>query len=130
MPVNWIWRSEPCRSTRRTRPWPRRRPSSRRREPALTSLASRVQQAQAERVALDALSQALGHVSAAQPAADAIQQGDFSAAKQQLANLGEEADQLSDAAKQQLASALQQAANTTGQPTASWPTASGRLRRR
>jgi len=82
--------------------------------PDLASLASRVQQAQAERVALDALSQALGRVSAAQPAADAIQQGDYSTAKQQLTNLGDEADQLSDAAKQQLASALQQAATTTG----------------
>lgn len=78
-------------------------------------LASRVQQAQAERTALDALSQALGQVSATQPAANAIQQGDFSGAKQQLANLGEEADQLSDAAKQQLANALQQAGNSTGQ---------------
>ena len=78
-------------------------------------LATQVQQAQAERVALDALAQALGRVSAAQPAADAIQQGNFSAAKQQLASLGDEADQLSDAAKQQLASALQQAANTSGQ---------------
>jgi hypothetical protein len=77
------------------------------------NLATRVQQAQAERIALDALSQALGSVSAAQPAADAIQQGDFSTAQQQLSNLGEEADQLSDTAKQQLASALQQAANTT-----------------
>jgi hypothetical protein len=77
------------------------------------NLATRVQQAQAERIALDALSQALGSVSAAQPAADAIQQGDFSTAQQQLSSLGEEADQLSDTAKQQLASALQQAANTT-----------------
>jgi hypothetical protein len=58
------------------------------------------------------LAQALGRVSAGEPAADAIQRGDFSAAKQQLSSLGEEADQLSDAAKQQLAGALQQAAGT------------------
>jgi len=76
-------------------------------------LAAMVQQAQGERSALDALSTALGQVSAAQPAADAIQQGDFLTAKQQLSSLGEEADQLSDAAKQQLGKALQQAASTT-----------------
>jgi hypothetical protein len=76
-------------------------------------LAARVQQEQGQREALDTLSHALGQVSAAQPAADAIQQGDFSAAKQQLSNLGDEADQLSDAAKQQLSKALQQAANST-----------------
>jgi hypothetical protein len=78
-------------------------------------LAASVQQAQAERGALDALSQALGQVSATQPAAEAIQQGDLSTAKQQLSNVGEEADQLSAAAKQQLSRALQQAANTTNQ---------------
>jgi hypothetical protein len=76
-------------------------------------LASRLQGEQAEREALDHLSQALGKVSAAQPAAEAIQSGDFSAAKDALQSLGEEADQLSDAAKQQLARSLQQAANAT-----------------
>jgi hypothetical protein len=77
------------------------------------NLATRVEQSQAEREALDRLSQALDRVSAGQPAADAIQRGDFADARDQLSNLGEEADQLSDAAKQQLARALQQAANTT-----------------
>jgi hypothetical protein len=77
-------------------------------------LAPRVKQAQAEQDALNRLSQALGQVSAAQGAADAIQQGDYASAKEQLAALGEEADQLSDAAKRQLAQALQNAANTTG----------------
>ena len=81
--------------------------------PVDPDLASRVAGEQAEREALDHLSQALGKVSAAQPAADAIQSGDFSAAKDALSNLGEEADQLSDAAKQQLSRALQQAANAT-----------------
>jgi hypothetical protein len=76
-------------------------------------LAARVQQEQAERDALDRLSQALSRISAGQPAADAIQRGDFSQANQQLAALGEEADQLSDVAKQQLSQALQQAANNT-----------------
>jgi hypothetical protein len=76
-------------------------------------LAARVQQQQAERSALDKLSGALGQISAGQPAADAIQRGDFADARNQLANLADEADQLSDAAKQQLARALQQAANAT-----------------
>jgi hypothetical protein len=76
-------------------------------------LAALVQQGQSERAALDALSQALGQVSATQPAADAMQQGDFSTAKQQITALGDEADQLSAAAKQQLGSALQRAASTT-----------------
>jgi hypothetical protein len=78
-------------------------------------LATRVQSEQAERSALDRLAQALGSVSAGQGAADAIEQGNFDAARDQLQNLGEEADQLSDAAKQQLARALQQAAAATAQ---------------
>jgi hypothetical protein len=78
-------------------------------------LASRVQQEQGERAALDNLARALGSVSASQGAADAIEQGDFASARDQLQNLGEEADQLSDAAKQQLARALQQAAGATTQ---------------
>jgi hypothetical protein len=80
-------------------------------QPADADLSSRVQQEQAERAALDSLAQAVGRISAGQAAADAIQRGDFSAARDQLANLGEEADQLSGAAKQQLSRALQQAAN-------------------
>jgi hypothetical protein len=78
-------------------------------------LAARVQQEQAERSALDQLAQALGTISAGQPAADAIQQGDFSAARDQLQNLADNADQLTQAAKQQLASGLQQAAAATAQ---------------
>jgi hypothetical protein len=79
------------------------------------SLATHVQQAQAEKDALDRLSNALGQVSAGQPAADAIQRGDYAAASNELSNLGEQADQLTDAAKQKLASALDSAANgTTG----------------
>ena len=80
-------------------------------QPTDADLGPRVQQEQAERAALDSLAQAVGRISAGQAAADAIQRGDFSAARDQLANLGEEADQLSDAAKQQLSRALQQAAN-------------------
>ena len=78
-------------------------------------LAARVQQEQAERAALDQLAQGLGSVSAGQGAADAIQRGDFGAAHDQIQSLGEEADQLSDAAKQQLARGLQQAAAASSQ---------------
>ncbi|MDQ6673052.1 MAG: hypothetical protein M3069_20315 [Chloroflexota bacterium] len=81
--------------------------------PADPNLADRVQQAQAESAALDKLSKALASVSAAQPAADAVQRRDFSQARDQLASLGAEADQLSDAAKQQLSAALQEAASQT-----------------
>lgn len=80
---------------------------------ASADLASRVQQEQAARGALDALSQALSSVSAAQTSADAIRQGDYATAASQLQNLGDNADQLSDAAKQQLAQALQQAAKAS-----------------
>jgi hypothetical protein len=76
-------------------------------------LAQRVQQAQAERQALDRLASALGQVSAGQSAADAIQRGDYQTARDQVTNLGEEADQLSPAAKQQLSQALQSAASQT-----------------
>jgi hypothetical protein len=78
-------------------------------------LAARVQQEQAERSALDKLAQALGDVSAGQPAADAIRQGNFDDARNQLQNLADNADQLSSAAKQQLSRALQQAAADSAQ---------------
>jgi hypothetical protein len=78
-------------------------------------LASRVQQEQSERTALDKLAQGLSNVSAGQAAADAIQQGDFASARDQLQDLADNADQLSDAAKQQLARGLQRAAAATGQ---------------
>ena len=80
-----------------------------------TNLASRVQQEQSEQLALDKLSKALSSVSAGQSAANAIQQGDFTGARDELQSLGDEADQLSDAAKQQLAKALQDAAASTAQ---------------
>jgi hypothetical protein len=83
--------------------------------PPPADLAARVQQEQAERAALDKLAQGLGSVSAGQGAADAIQRGDFGAARDQIQSLGEEADQLSDAAKQQLARGLQQAAAASAQ---------------
>jgi hypothetical protein len=84
--------------------------------PPAADLAKKVQQEQAERSALDKLAQALSSVSAGQPAASAIQQGDFNAARDQLQSLADDADQLSEAAKQQLARGLQQAASATAQP--------------
>jgi hypothetical protein len=77
------------------------------------NLAPRVEQALAEREALDRLAEALSQTSASQGAADAIERGDFSGAREQLSALGEEADQLSDAAKRRLSQALQSAANAT-----------------
>lgn len=77
-------------------------------------LAPRVRQAQAEQEALDRLAQALGQISASKSAADAIQRGDFGDARSQLSTLGEEADQLSEAAKKQLAQSLQSAAAASG----------------
>jgi hypothetical protein len=76
-------------------------------------LAQRVQQAQAARQALDRLANALSQVSASQSVGQAIERGDYQGARDQLANLGDEADQLSTAAKQQLSTALQSAANQT-----------------
>ena len=72
-----------------------------------------MEQALAEREALDRLAEALSQVSASQGAADAIERGDFAGAREQLSALGEEADQLSDAAKRRLSQALQSAANAT-----------------
>jgi hypothetical protein len=82
-------------------------------QPVEADLSQRVQAAQAEQEALDKLAQALGQVSAAKGAADAIREGDFTSARDQLAGLADEADQLSDAAKKQLAQALQSAASAT-----------------
>jgi hypothetical protein len=90
-------------------------PAAGRAASAPADLAARVQQEQAERSALDKLAQALSDVSAGQPAADAIRQGNFDQARDQLQNLADNADQLSSAAKQQLARALQQAAQDSAQ---------------
>jgi hypothetical protein len=83
-------------------------------QPADADLATRVRAAQAQHQSLDRLAQALGEVSASQGAADAIQRGDFAEARNQLNSLAEEADQLSDDAKKQLARALSSAASTAG----------------
>ena len=93
-------------------------------------LAPRVQQALVEREALDKLVEALSQVSAGQAAADAIERGDFAARASRSSTLGEEADQLSDAAKRRLCASA--ARRPPAQPPAidSWPIASGRRRKR
>lgn len=79
--------------------------------PSDPSLAQRAQQETAQRAALDRLAQQLRQLSATASAADAISRGDYAAARTGLADLGDNADQLSDAAKRQLAQALQVAAS-------------------
>ncbi|MEO6457367.1 MAG: hypothetical protein ABIO92_03700 [Chloroflexia bacterium] len=60
---------------------------------------------------LDRLQQGLNEQSATQSAADSLQQGDYGQAGDQLAELGQENDQLSEAAKQGLADSLDRAAD-------------------
>ena len=67
---------------------------------------------------LDRLGEALDQGSATQAAGDSLRQGDTEDASQQLRELGEENDQLSDEAKRGLAEALERAADQTeGNPT-------------
>ncbi|HET6319488.1 MAG TPA: hypothetical protein VFG86_23770 [Chloroflexota bacterium] len=89
-------------------------PEAQQAQPPDANLAPRVQAAQAEQESLDNLAQALNGVSATRAAADAIQRGDFSGARDQLNTLAEEADQLSEAAKRQLSRALANAASGAG----------------
>jgi hypothetical protein len=78
-------------------------------------LANRVQQEQAEDTALGRLAQGLSNLSAGQAAAEDLQQGNYGAAADELRNLADNADQLSEAAKQQLARGLQDAAAASTQ---------------
>lgn len=70
-------------------------------------------QAGSQRAALDRLSRALGEVSATQPSAESLAEGNYDQAASQLSQLADEVDQLSDAAKQELARALRDAASAT-----------------
>jgi hypothetical protein len=63
--------------------------------------------------ALDRLSEALDQQSATQAAGDSLRQGDARSAADELRELGEENDQLSDDAKRGLAEALERAADET-----------------
>jgi hypothetical protein len=65
----------------------------------------------AQRQALDRLAQALNQVSAGSSTAKRLQEGDYQGASSQLSQLADDLDQLSKAAKDQLAQALRDAAN-------------------
>jgi hypothetical protein len=79
------------------------------------NLTQRLQQEQAQRAALDRLADALRQMSATRSAGEALARGDAASAGDQIASLGERADELSAAAKQQLAQALDTAASQTSQ---------------
>ncbi len=83
------------------------------RQPASNGPASaqRVAQEQAQRAALDRLAEGLQQTSATRGAGQAMARGDYSSAANQLNDLGTQADQLSDAAKQQLGQTLQRTAS-------------------
>lgn len=66
--------------------------------------------------ALDRLAAALGEQSVTQAAADSLRQGQYDQAANQITDVGKQSDQLSDAAKQGLAAALNRAAQDTPSP--------------
>jgi len=66
--------------------------------------------------ALDRLAAALQGTAAGKEAARSLQQGDYSQAAQEIRKMGEESDQLSPAAKQELADALRSAASESKDP--------------
>ena len=78
-----------------------------------TDPASQAGASQQAQSSLDRLREALDGQSAAQGAADSLRQGKYGDAAKQLSELGEQNDQLSPAAKEDLADALEQAANDT-----------------
>ncbi|HEX3246688.1 MAG TPA: hypothetical protein VHX16_14875, partial [Chloroflexota bacterium] len=88
-------------------------------ERRVSQAASEVQrqanQSQTQRQDLNRLARSLGQTSAGRQASESIQRGDYQQAAEQLADLGNEADQLSQAAKEQLANELRAAANDTNQ---------------
>ncbi len=74
-------------------------------------------ESQAQQQALDALSSQLRNTAAGKDAGESLRQGDAQQAAQQIQQLGQQSDQLSDAAKQELADALNRAAqNSQGSP--------------
>lgn len=72
-------------------------------------------QSQAQRQDLNRLARGLSQSSAGRPAAESIERGDYQQAANQLTELGNEADQLSQAAKDQLSRELRSAAADTTQ---------------
>jgi hypothetical protein len=90
-----------------------------------SELSRQAGQTSAQREMLDRLARALAQVSASEAAAESIQRGDYAQAGQQLAQLGQESDQLSADAKRELSQALRRAAAES----ASAPTLAERERR-
>ncbi len=64
--------------------------------------------------AIQRLTKALDEQSVTQQAADSLRQGDYGGAAQKLGDVGQQNDQLSDAAKQDLSDSLQKAAQDSG----------------
>lgn len=75
---------------------------------------SNEQASQQAQEGLDRLTRALDEQSVTQQAADSLRQGDYGGAGQKLADVGQESDQLSDAAKEGLADSLSRAAQDSG----------------
>jgi hypothetical protein len=88
-------------------------------------LSREAQQSSTDKSALDRLGQAMDQIAAGHPAAQALQQGNYEQAAQEINSLGTDSDQLSAEAKAQLARALRDAANDS----ASSPELSQRERR-
>jgi hypothetical protein len=66
--------------------------------------------AQQQREIMERLARAMSQISASEAVADAIRRGDYAGAAEQLAQLGQESDQLSSDARRQLSQALRRAA--------------------
>lgn len=88
--------------------------AGRRVDQAEAELRRQSQESQAQRQDLNRLAQALSQVSASRPAAESIERGDYQRAGAQLTELGTEADQLSQTAKEELARELRNASADTG----------------
>jgi hypothetical protein len=82
---------------------------------AASEIQRQASQTQAQRQDLNRLGRGLGQTSAGRESGESIQRGDYQQAASELAELGNEADQLSQAAKEQLASELRAAAAETTQ---------------
>jgi hypothetical protein len=82
---------------------------------AASEIQRQANQSSAQRQDLNRLGRGLGQTSAGREAGESIQRGGYQDAASQLADLGDESDQLSQAAKDQLARELRAAAAETSQ---------------
>jgi hypothetical protein len=82
---------------------------------AASEIQRQANQSQAQRQDLNRLGRGLGQTSAGREAGESIQRGEYQQAASELTELGNEADQLSSAAKEQLAQELRAAAADTTQ---------------